>query len=125
MVTIGNELAANALGPNQVPNPTVSVDDVDQGPSIAREVVEDGCGDIVVRDKATAMSVMHGVNTWSLRRLISIFRVLRMERWCSDSVHMEVVGRAACADDISAKLSRNGTASDYPEGQVINQPGDV
>ena len=53
VVTIGNELAANACyGPNQVPNPTVSVDDVDQGPSIAREVVEDGCGrTLVVRDR--------------------------------------------------------------------------
>ncbi|MEE2787442.1 MAG: PKD domain-containing protein [Myxococcota bacterium] len=129
VVTIGNRLSQDfCYNPNQVPTPDVTVDDVDNAPSIARETVEDGCGRTLVVRATDACG-----NEGEARRTYLVAQPVDLELTGAANGELvpqtqytwAVVGRAECADGISASISRNGGAStDYAEGQVINQPGD-
>ncbi len=129
VVSIQNNLAEGVCyNPNAVPEAVVNaVDAQDNAPALNRETIEDGCGRTL---RATATDACGNVGSAERTYLLAqpvevqINGVDEGALVAQARVSWEVIGPAACASNVTARYSRNGgAAANYPESQLLNQPG--
>ena len=128
-VDIGRQPGANVCyAANQVPDANPSAEDnLDPAPSLASEVVENGCGRtlrVTATDACGNEGVGERIYLIAEQPEVEIDGAEEGELVANARLSWEVVGPAGCAANSSARLSRNGAAAqNYVANTLVNEAG--